>query len=264
MKATTRQRPKTLPRLSVIVAIASFASLVSEAGTKQGYRFETRPFQHELFDYGRVQADQRDPSLPLTAEEEALLKGEGFDGLTIRDGAPYIEYSLKRIGLVRAIGFQKQDKWIPLLIDRVVELNQHKASMQRLEVRHPCVWALAKLGEPSVEPILKAIGESDNLAQRQLLFRALEGIRGEDGAIQLIEERDIKIKRPDDSPSRPSKRGSHSAAHPDAGSASASQNSKAIQSSAPTNSRRWIIWVVLLLLFALAIASMRRLTSRPG
>jgi hypothetical protein len=171
------------------------------------YDLEYRDFHHGLFDYGgRYNPEQRDPTLPLTDQEIAILKGNGFEHLNPQSGRAFVDYNLERMGVVRAVGFQKQEQWIPILIGKVAEIQTFKSNLQNLEFNYPCIWALAQIGEPSVEPIMEAFIRSENREHRGLLFRALEGIRGKEGAAKLLNERGIDINRRIDGPSRPSKR----------------------------------------------------------
>lgn len=165
-------------------------------------------FTHDLFGYGRIQSAERDPAQLITDSEKVVLKGDGYEHLIVAmHGVEYIDYAWQRIGIVRAIGFQKQEQWIPLLVEKVTEIRWPKSSVQPAEVVFPCVWALAKIGEPSVEPVMKALASSRDLQERRLLVLAIVGIRGEAGAASLLKENGININLPFDGPSRPSKRG---------------------------------------------------------
>jgi hypothetical protein len=165
-------------------------------------------FTHDLFGYGRIQSAERDPAQLITDSEQAMLRGDGYEHLIVAmHGVEYIDYASKRVGIVRALGFQKQEQWIPLLIEKVTEIRWPKSSVQPAEVVFPCVWALAKIGEPSVEPVLKALASSRDLQERRLLVLALEGIRGEAGSARLLTENGININIPFEGPSRPPKRG---------------------------------------------------------
>ena len=153
-------------------------------------------FHRELFGYGRSEKDERNPLRPITDPEIKLLTGEGYEHLGREDGVLFLDYAWKRIGIVRAIGYQKQEQWIPTLIEKVQEIHWPKSSVEPKEVSFPCVWALAQIGEPSIEPVLEAIESSRELGKRQLLMLALEGIRGKVGASQLLKARNIEIKQP--------------------------------------------------------------------
>ena len=251
-------------RCAVIVFILSVcASVKMRADPENIYRFESREFYHGLFDYGgRHHAAQRDPLLPLTDAEISLLKGEGLENPKPQDGFPYIEYTLKRMGIVRAIGFQKLDEWVPVLIDQALEIRLHKGNLQNLEFNYPCVWALAKIGEPSVDPIMKSFVSSDSFEKRGLLFRALEGIRGKDGAVQLLREQGIDVTGTIEGPTRPSKRGKRDEAVPARGSAIEIKLEKDKGTGLRDSYRDRMVWIVLLSMAAFLIATIRFLNGR--
>lgn len=219
-------------------------------------------FVHDLFGYGRSQAAERDPALPITDSEVKILKGEGYEHLSPRNGMPYINYTWERIGVVRAIGHQKQELWIPDLIEMVTVIEWPRGKILPAEVIFPCVWALAQIGEPSVEPVLKAIESSRNLRERRLLVLAIEGIRGKAGAAQLLKERGIDISRPVDGPSRPSRRGVHEATESHTGNASKVKGKNDKETDLSSKSRSRLIWAALPLLVVLGISLIWRLNKK--
>jgi hypothetical protein len=243
----------------ILTAVAVFwlqATLNAQDESEQDFFF------HELFEYTNRPERDRDPILPLTDAEVKILKGEGYEHLSVQRGMPFVEYAWKRVGIVRAIGFQKQEQWIPILIKKVGEIRWPKSSLEHTEIVCPCVWALAHIGEPSVEPVLKAVATSRNLRERRLLVLALEGIRGKAGAAQLLKERGIDISRPVDGASRPSRRGAHEAPESNTGNTSIVNGKNDPETGLAPNRSGRIIWVTLSMLVVLGITLIWRLKKR--
>lgn len=193
----------TIARLRRSFLFLAVAILLLQKPTHGEETLEPDFFYHELFNYGRIEGAERDPTLPITEAEAEIVRGEAMN---YREGVAAIKHAWQRVGIVRAIGYQKRVEWIPTLIEKTSEIYWPRSSVQRAEVVHPCVWALANIGEPSVEPILEAVAKSADLQQRKLLRLALEGIRGKKGAAALLQERGININLPINNQERPTRR----------------------------------------------------------
>lgn len=163
-------------------------------------------FTHGVFSPSNLSDPILDAGGELSPTEISTLKGEDLKKIR-KDGgvAPY-QYYWMRVEVVRAIGIRKLHRWIPELIEYSDDIFFPKTGVDRPEVVWPCVWALAQIGEPSVEPILDAIKSTENVKKKSLLQLALEGVRGKEGAALLLKERGIDLSRPTEPIVRPEKR----------------------------------------------------------
>jgi hypothetical protein len=248
--------------VTIFCSIVAFLVFRVWSSPSNIYDLEYRDFHHGLFDYGgRFNPEQRDPTLPLTDQEISILKGVGFEHLDQHSGREFVDYNLKRMGVVRAIGFQKQEQWIPILIEKVAEIQTLKSNLQNLEFNYPCIWALAQIGEPSVEPIMEAFIRSENREFRGLLFRALEGIRGKEGAANLLSEKGVDLNRRTEGPSRPLKRDGPANAKRKLGEGYDGEGRPAQEFHGKSNMKSDFVWYSLILLALIFTVLIRKLKS---
>lgn len=241
---------------SALILVAIFG-IPCELGAQ-----DTEVFTRELFTYGRQAEVERDPSQALSRTDVALLKGDGYAHVTPMDGVKYIDFAWKRVGIVRAIGYQKQTQWVPTLIDEIDKIYWPKSSVQPPEVIYPCAWALAQIGEPSVEPVLKAIASSANSHRRGLLVLTLRGIRGEVGASQLLEDRGINVDKPIGGPSRPSKHGVNGGRGVEAQNVSESSDKSGGDGNTFIGYGPAIVWVVIVLILVIGAPVIWNITRK--